>query len=129
MLAAYRGMWADWVAVAETSDYQNPRLTAHVSGEALSLIYKAVYANKRDGLVTRGTPTFSPWVSALTPTDDPNRATVVDCADDGGWLHYRLDGRLEDQIPGGRHHVQALAVETSGTWKIDVLVIDKVGSC
>lgn len=129
-LAAYRGMWEDWVAIGLTSDYQNPRLTRHVSGRALSTIYRAVYADWHRGLVSRGTPTFSPHVTAFTPEGDPTRVTVEDCADASTWLHYdKVSGKLEDDIPGGRHRVQALALKTAGAWKIDQLLIQPVGTC
>jgi hypothetical protein len=128
-LAAYRGMWEDWIAVAATSDYQNPMLTRHVSGEALSLIYRSVYANKRDGLVARGRPTFSGRVSAAEPAEDPDRVTVKDCSDGSRWLNYKLNGQLQNTTPGGRHSVQALVVKNTGTWKVNVLVIQPVGTC
>ncbi|KPM50423.1 hypothetical protein ACG83_40250 [Frankia sp. R43] len=128
-LAAYRGMWEDWVAIAATGDYQDPRLARHVSGEALSLIYKAVYANQRDGLVARGAPTYAGSVTAAEPAANPDRITIVDCSDGSNWLNYRADGQLEDNDPGGRHAVQALALKTSDTWKIDVLVIQELGTC
>ncbi|WP_242419252.1 MULTISPECIES: hypothetical protein [Frankia] len=129
-LAAYRGMWEDWVAIAATSDYQNPRLTRHVSGRALSTIYRAVAADRHRGLVSHGTPTFSPRVSAFSPSDDPTRVTIDDCADASTWLHYdNASGKLEDDVPGGRHRVQALALRTAGVWKVDELVIQPVGTC
>ncbi len=122
-------MWDDWVAIASTSDYQNPRLTRHVSGQALSTIYRAVYLDRHKGLVTQGRPTFSPRIAALSPEGDPDRATVDDCADDSGWLHYKADGKIEDNIPGGRHRLQALVLKKVGTWKVDRLVIQPVGTC
>ncbi|WP_239336551.1 hypothetical protein [Frankia sp. CiP3] len=128
-LTAYHGMWEDWIAMAATGDYQNPRLARHASGEALSLIYRSVYANKRDGLVARGRPTFSGMVSAAKPADIPDRITVKDCSDGSDWLNYTLDGKLKDTDPGGRHFVQALVVKNSGVWKVDILVIQAVGTC
>ncbi|WP_131767955.1 hypothetical protein [Candidatus Protofrankia californiensis] len=128
-LTAYHGMWEDWIAMAATGDYQNPRLTQHASGEALSLIYRSVYANKRDGLVARGRPTFSGSISAAEPADNPGRITIKDCSDGSRWLNYTLDGKLHDTEPGGRHFVQALVVKKAGDWKVDVLVIQAIGTC
>ncbi|WP_232425294.1 hypothetical protein [Pseudofrankia inefficax] len=128
-LAAYRAMFEDWIAVSATSDYQNPRLTEHVSGRALSLLYQSVYLDKQHGLVVKGRPVLVPSVTALGPEPDPSRATIVDCADDTNWLDYRLDGQLQDDTPGGRHFVQALALRTDSTWKIDQLVIKDRGTC
>jgi hypothetical protein len=128
-LAAYHGMWEDWIAVAATSDYQNPRLTQHVSGKALSLLYRSVYVNKRDGVVARGRPTFSGKVSAAEPADNPDRVTVQDCSDGSRWLNYKPNGQLQDSSPGGRHFVQALVTKTSGVWKVNILVLQPVGTC
>ncbi|WP_238435839.1 MULTISPECIES: hypothetical protein [unclassified Frankia] len=128
-LAAYRAMFEDWIAVSATSDYQDPRLTEHVSGRALSLLYESVYLDKEHGVVVKGRPVLAPRVTALGPEPDPSRATIVDCADDTDWLDYRLDGQLEDETPGGRHFVQALALRTADVWKIDQLVIKDRGTC
>lgn len=122
-LAAYRGMWEDWVAIAATGDYQNPRLATHASGPALSLIYRGVYANWRDGLVARGEPVLSPKTSAATPPGNSDRITITDCVDSSNWLNYRTDGQLENDTPGGRRFIQALAVQTAGEWKVDQLVV------
>jgi hypothetical protein len=128
-LAAYRAMWTDWVAVAATSDYQNPRLIQHASGAASALIYKSVYLNKSHGVVTLGQPSFAPYVSAATPEENPNRVTIADCADDSKWLNYTTAGKLQDDVPGGRHFVQSLLLLESGIWKVDQLAIHPVGTC
>jgi hypothetical protein len=128
-LAAYRGMWEDWIAMAATSDYQNPRLSQHTSGRALSLIYRGIYVNKRNGVVSRGRPILSPRVTAATPAGNPDRATIVDCADSTNWLNYRPDGQLQDRTPGGHRFIQSLAVKRNGGWKIDQLVVQAIGTC
>ncbi len=128
-LTVYRGMWTDWVEIARTSDYQNPRLAQHASGRALSVIYQAVYLNKSKGLVSRGNPAFSPKITAAAPDADPDRITVVDCVDTTSWLNYRADGQLENDVPGGRRSVQALVLRQNDTWKVDDLVIQAKGTC
>jgi hypothetical protein len=129
-LAAYRAMWADWVAVAATSDYQNPRLAQHLSGDAYSMVYKAVYVNKSNGLVGRGQPALSPWLSAATPADSPTRITILDCTDDSRWLRYTLDGKPNNDTPGGRHRTEALLLlNAGGVWKVDQLLIQEIGTC
>jgi hypothetical protein len=128
-LAGYHGMWEDWIAMAATGDYQNPRLSQHTSGRALSLIYRGVYANRRDGVVAKGRPVLTPHVTATSPPDNPDRITVLDCADTTNWLNYRPNGQLEDNIPGGRRRVQALVLKKGGVWKVDVLVVQPVGTC
>ncbi len=128
-LAAYRGMFDDWVAIAVTGDYQNPRLARHTSGRALSLIYKGVYKDRESGLHSQGHPEISPKITAMTPQGSPDRASVSDCVDTSSWLSYRSNGEVQSDPPGGRHSVQALALKKDGVWKIDQLVIQNVGTC
>ncbi|WP_239341701.1 hypothetical protein [Frankia sp. CiP3] len=128
-LTAYRGMWADWVEIARTSDYQNPRLAQHASGRALSVIYQAVYLNKSKGLVSRGEPVLSPKLATPTSGADLDRITMVDCVDTAHWLNYRADGQLENDVPGGRRSIQALVLSQNGIWKVDDLVVQAKGTC
>jgi hypothetical protein len=128
-LAAYRAMFDDWIAVAATSDYQNPRLTQHASGDAGLLLYKAVYLNHTDGVVAKGRPAISPRVTAVGPAPERDRATIIDCVDTTNWLIYKQNGELQDETPGGRRFVQALALRTGGTWKVNQLVVQAIGTC
>jgi len=128
-LAAYRGMWEDWVALAATGDYQNPRLANHASGRALSLIYKAIYKDRAAGLHSEGRPVLSPKIVAMTPESSPDRATVSDCVDTSPWVSVRSTGERQADSPSGRHAVQALAVLGNGMWKVDQLVIQDLGTC
>ncbi|WP_248832784.1 hypothetical protein [Frankia sp. Mgl5] len=115
--------------LAETSDYQNPDLAHHASGEALSLIYKNIYLNKSDGVVSRGNPVLQPRVTSVSPPEAPDQAVIEDCVDDRDWLNYRADGQRQDDETGGRRLTQALALEMAGAWKIDRLVVQTVGTC
>lgn len=122
-------MFDDWVAMAATGDYQNTRLEKHASGRALSLIYKGIYKDRESGLHSQGNPVISPRVTAMTPEESPERATVGDCVDATSWLSYLSNGELQNDQPGGRHSVQALALKKDGVWKVDQLVIQDVGTC
>jgi len=122
-------MFEDWIAVAATSDYQNPRLTQHASGDAGLLIYKSVYLNHADGVVTKGSPVISPRVTAVGPVPERDRATIIDCIDTTNWLNYTQNGDLQDETPGGRRFVQALVLRTGETWKVDQLVVQALGTC
>ena len=59
-LAAYDGMMADWTVVSKTSDYQDPNLTRHTSGDALSKLVRTVAAAQAAGVVSKGQPVDSP---------------------------------------------------------------------
>lgn len=128
-MAAYRAMYADWVAAAATADYQDPALARHASGSALSKITRALYVDKSEGTVGKGEPVIRPTPAQAIPADDPTQVVVDDCFDDSNWLQYTTDGHLYNNVPGGRHKTQALVVKANGTWKVDQLAVQAVGTC
>lgn len=128
-LAAYNGMIADWVEVAKTSNYQDPTLTRHTSGAALSRLIRIVAAAQAAGVVSKGQPTGTAKVVQLTPPDAPTQAVVVACADDTNWLEYRTDGTLLPGGPGGRHHVEVQVQNIDGAWKVTKFNFQPVGTC
>jgi hypothetical protein len=77
-LVAYRGMWVDFVAAGTTSDWQSPNLGHHATGVALTNLSRGLYADRVNGLVTRGEPELSPTVSSAEPASDPTRVVVTD---------------------------------------------------
>jgi hypothetical protein len=129
VLSAYRAMWTDLVSAARTSNFQSPRLSQHATGEALTLFVQGLARDQLHGIVTRGTPTLNPTVTALSPELDPSRATVGDCFDDTHWLEYQTTGKLAKNAPGGRRVTTAQLVKTSDTWKVDQITIGKPGTC
>ncbi|KAA2246002.1 hypothetical protein F0L68_40915, partial [Solihabitans fulvus] len=48
-LAAYRGMWQDFVAAGTTSDWQTPRRGQHATGIALTNMSRSLYADHYNG--------------------------------------------------------------------------------
>ena len=68
VLAAYRGMWADLVTAARTSDFQSPLLSQYTTGDAHTLFVQGLARDQLHGIVTRGEPVIDPRVSSLTPT-------------------------------------------------------------
>ena len=70
-LAAYRGMWEDFVFAGTTSDWQSPDLGRHATGVALTNLSRGLYADSANGLVTRGEPVLSPEVSSVEPAGAP----------------------------------------------------------
>lgn len=130
-LDAYRGMWADFVAAGTTSDWQSARLGDHATGLALTNLSRGLYADKRNGLATRGAPKFDPHVASAEPVDVPTKAIVTDCADSSSWLKYRVsDGSPADDATGGRRVINA-AVErqSDGSWKVSDFGVQAVGTC
>jgi hypothetical protein len=133
-LTAYRAAFADWTAVesvANKADYQNPQLANHLTGAALSSVTSAVYINTNvKGGVTHGQPVLlDPTVGAMTPAGDPTQVVVTDCVSTQNWLLFTTDGRLYNDVPGGRDKTQAVVTYAAGTWKVSQLVIQTNGSC
>jgi hypothetical protein len=127
-LAAYDGMMTDWTAVSKTSNYQDPTLTRHTSGAALSKLVRTVAAAQAAGVVSKGQPVDNPRVVKLTPPGLPTEAILTDCADDAAWLQFKNDGT---QIPGvgGRHAVDVQVDDIAGVWKVTKFAFHAVGTC
>lgn len=128
-LAAYRAAYADWVAAAATSNYRDPVLLNHLSGQALSYVSGALRVHQVQGTVTKGEPVLRPTVAQLIPQDNPTQVVINSQADDSNWLQYTTDGHLFNDVPGGCHQSQALVVKNDGVWKVDQFAINKPGTC
>lgn len=127
---AYCGMLADWVTAGAIIEYNDPILMHHLSGSALTKVWNSLFVEQNEGAVDHGAPlvtdiTFGQEVPAAAPT----QVEVDSCLDDSSWLEYTKSGKLFNDVPGGRHDTQIMAQDENGTWKIDQLVMNPVGSC
>ncbi|MEV0318128.1 hypothetical protein ACIBKX_07680 [Streptomyces sp. NPDC050658] len=118
-------------AAAKTSDWQSLRLGRYATGDALGAITRGMYADQRNGLVTKGKPKNSPRVIELDPPADPSTVMISDCGDSSRWLKYqRKSGKLADDRPGGRQAITAkVRKQGDGTWKVTRFAVEGVGSC
>lgn len=130
-LAAYRGMWQDFVEAGVTSDWQSAALGRHATGIALTNLSRGLYADSYNGLVTRGEPVLDPRVTSVEPVDDPATVRVADCGDSSNWLKYRADtGVRADDNPGGRRMITAVVdLQADGLWKVSDYAVRDLGSC
>lgn len=130
-LAAYRGMWQDFVEAGRTSDWQSSKLGQHATGVALTNMSRGLYADHYNGLVTKGEPVLNPTVSSTEPAGEPKKIIVSDCGDSTNWLKYRADnGQLADKEPGGRQAINAIVEKQSdGSWKVSDFGVHDVGTC
>lgn len=130
-ITAYLGMWADMAAAAETSNWQDPRLGQHATGTALTNITRGLYADRANGLVTKGRPQNNPHVSSTELASSPNKVIIADCGDDSQWQHYRADnGQLANDGPSGHRQINAVVEKQSdGTWRVTDYGIHEVGTC
>ena len=125
-LAAYTAMWGDVQAAGATSNYQDPRLAAHLGGKALLTVSENMAADQAHGIVELGTPVPHPRVLTATAST----ATLADCLDDTGWLTYYAATRaLTDTVPGGHRYVTATVTDENGTWKVTTLDTRGEGTC
>jgi hypothetical protein len=127
---AYLEMWHDMVVAGTTSNWQDPQLGQYATGDALQVITKSLYTDHLNGVVTKGSPTNSPRVSSIDSPIDPTTVTIKDCGDDSGWLKYKTDGQLFNDVPGGHRSITAqVKKQPDGSWRVTDFAVEGVGSC
>ena len=130
-LYAYEGMVNDWVSASLTADYKDPALAQYTSGSALEEITKALLAEQDKNAVSKGAPVVTNVTyGQMVPAANPTEVVINSCFSDSSWLEYKAsNGSLYNDIPGGGHKTQVLAMNEAGTWKIDQLAMNSVGTC
>lgn len=130
-IAAYVGMWQDTVEAAKTSNWEDSKLSRHATKDALRVVTGILYADHKNGLITKGKPTYDPEVTSVKPKGDPTTVMISDCGDDSGWLRYRKkDGKRVDDKPGGPRLIKAeVKLQTDGEWRVTRFAVQGVGTC
>ena len=130
-LVAYRGMWNEMVDAARTSDWQDPDLARHATRDALRVITGSLYADHKNGLITKGRPTYDPEVTSATPTNDPRAVMISDCGDSTDWIKYRKDtNKPVDGSSGGRRQITAeVKLQDDGKWRVTRFAVQGIGTC
>jgi len=131
-LDVYRGMWADWVEAAKTSDYSSPRLGDHATSQALLLVSGSLHRAHDANIVARGAPSLAPHVThvtSVTPSASPVAVSIADCVDATGWVNYTADGQPQNRNPGGKHEVTATVGLLDDRWRVTHLTVGETGSC
>ena len=126
---AYLGMWQAFVTASRTADFQSPTLAHYAAGGALSLLTHGLYQNYRNGIVTRGQPSFHPDVAITSSGGSAVQANVTDCADSSTWVNYYRSGKQAPGAPRGRQRIYARLQPYFGAWKVTYLVVEKEGTC
>jgi hypothetical protein len=124
-LAAYRAMWHDLTIASATSDISSPLLDDHASGAALQLMKYGLRKAAKKKVVTQGAPRIDPEVLSATT----GRITLRDCVDDTRWLNYKLNGELENDVPGGHSKTDVIVSRVGDTWKVSYFYLHGDGSC
>jgi hypothetical protein len=130
-ITAYVEMWEDYAVAAETSNWQDPRLSQHATGIALTNLTRGLYTAKTKGVVSRGRPKLNPRVLSMEPPGTPTKVIVTDCGDSTDWTQVRADtGAPADDTPGGRRQINAVVEKQSDTaWRVSDFGVHEVGSC
>jgi hypothetical protein len=131
--ATYLAMWNAYVTASSTANYQSPTLARYAAGAALSVLTNGLYANYKDGVVTKGKPSFSPSVTIPPGAGGVRQADVTDCADTSTWADYTKSGQLVPGQPQGRRRIVArlqLFSQSGGPqWKVTYLNVGRPGTC
>ncbi|WP_086820247.1 hypothetical protein [Allokutzneria sp. NRRL B-24872] len=129
-VAAYLGMWRDFVAAAATADWQSPTLGRHATGTALSTLSRGLYADHYNGLISKGAPTHNAEVSSVDTQSNPTTVIVRDCSDSTNTTKLRSDGQPAGDSPGGHHLINAtVQQQPDGAWRVTDFGVQEVGSC
>lgn len=124
-------MWQSMAYAARTSNWRSPLLGTYATGEALTTLARGLYADHRNGLVTRGEPRHHPTVDTAEPHSHPTTVTITDCGDSTDWLKYEADtGEPANDGPGGRRAITATVDRhVDGAWRVSRFAIHEVGTC
>jgi len=115
VLGAYRAGWAAFEHALTTANPSDPELAATMVEPQLQSVKANLFADKRAGMVGRGTTTLHPKVIALSAT----KATVVDCAHSSADLVYASSGKPVPPVtPPENDGVRATLVLSGLTWKV-----------
>ncbi|MGW3425974.1 hypothetical protein [Streptomyces phaeochromogenes] len=124
-LAAYRSWWRDLAAVSVSPDPGSPKLNDHATGGALELMKHGLKTAQKQEVVTRGAPRPDPGIVSARP----DKVVIRDCVDGTGWLQYKRNGELRNDVPGSHFKADATVRRVDGVWKVSDLYMHEAGSC
>jgi hypothetical protein len=125
VLSAYRAGWAAFEHALTTANPSDPELAATMVEPQLLSVKANLFADKRAGMVARGTFTLHPKITALSATT----ATVVDCAYSTAELIYATTGKPVPPVtPPENDGVRATLVLSGSTWKVSKQTVTD-GTC
>jgi len=125
VLNAYRAGWAAFEHALADANPSDPELAATMVEPQLQSVKANLFADKRAGMVGRGTTTLHPKITALSATT----ATVVDCAYSRAELLYAATGKPVPPVtPPEYDGVRATLVLSGSTWKVSKQTVTD-GTC
>ncbi|WP_254885904.1 hypothetical protein [Streptomyces sp. NA02950] len=107
------------------SDASSPLLDDHARDGALELMKYGLKEAQREKVVTKGELYVNPQVVTATPKE----VKLRDCVDGTGWLQYKLNGTLKNDVPGSHFKADARVLRNGTVWKVSYLYIHEAGTC
>lgn len=130
ILGAYSGMLDAYALAAETNDTSVPGLMTYAKGDARKQLGLTLLNHRGRNLHVEGRPVSAPRIESVSPDlNAPRRAKVVDCLDTSKWLLHNADGSVLAGDRGGRRVYTAVLDNADGSWKVNTLVVQEIGSC
>ena len=125
VLSAYRAGWAAFEHALADANPSDPELAATMVDPQLQGVRANLLADRKAGMVGRGTTTLHPKVIALSATT----ATVVDCAHSTAELLYATTGKPVPPVtPPENDGVRSTLVLSGSTWKVSKQTVTE-GTC
>jgi hypothetical protein len=125
VLNAYRAGWAAFEHALADANPSDPELAATMVDPQLQGVRANLLADRKAGMVGRGTTTLHPKIIALSATT----ATVVDCAYSTAELLYATTGKPVPPVtPPENDGVRATLLLSGSTWKVSKQTVTD-GTC
>ncbi|MDH6122725.1 hypothetical protein [Kitasatospora sp. GAS204B] len=131
VLAAYQGMWTEELKEYAQGTSDGVDVERYAQDKALANVNTTEFYYRQHGMVTKGSPTFSPQVSGVDLGSAPPRAIIRDCIDGTQFYAvYQSNGQRVQQVAdSGRHPLNASAAVFEGRWVIMDTNIDRTQTC
>jgi hypothetical protein len=125
VLNAYRAGWAAFEHALADANPSDAELVATMVDPQLQGVRANLLADRKAGMVGRGTTTLHPKIIALSATT----ATVVDCAHSTAELLYATTGKPVPPVtPPENDGVRSTLVLSGSTWKVSKQTVTE-GTC
>jgi hypothetical protein len=125
-------MWAAFEKAMSIPDPRFPALLQTTTGDATSILVKAVQSAKDKGLKGVGGATFRPEVVEIAPAKQPTKVTIRDCLNTSGshLVNATPGGTPYKDEPGGRRlAISIVERQSDGSWKVTGVGTRDIGSC
>ncbi|WP_034267124.1 hypothetical protein [Actinospica robiniae] len=129
-LAAYREAWQDLAIVSDEGNYQDPRLSAHLSGQLLLTTSQDLYLEESHGIASKGAPILHPRVVGENLSARPPTVAIADCIDFRQFVqYYKTTGQPFGTAQKGMSADLTTMSTVTGVWSVTTQKMQADGSC